>query len=94
VDFSIRSIYGSRERQLQVYDWSLLILGIVFLSGFGWWTSCLISKGSWWAIATGFSALLGLIWVSASFQKPAVSKPSEETEESQEKKKPPNGNSA
>ena len=73
VNSSIRSIYQTRSRrtfreQFRVYDWPMLIIGLVFMGGFGWWTGHLGIGGSWWAILPGYFALAGLFYVFLAFR--------------------------
>lgn len=78
VDSSIRSIYQIRGKRTlrersRVYDRAGLIVGIIFLGGFGWWTIYLVMGGSWWAILailTGFFTLVGLVSISNAFNEP------------------------
>jgi hypothetical protein len=75
VDSSIRLIYQTLDRRtfrerFRVYDWFNLIFGIAVLGGLGWWTVNLINGGSWWAILTGFFALIGLFNMVNAFTEP------------------------
>lgn len=50
-------------------QWSTVVLGSVFSLAFGGWTAYLVKDGfSWWALATGFFAFVGLSIVTSGLE--------------------------
>jgi hypothetical protein len=61
---------GAARPRFRVYNVSNLVLGIIFLGGFGYWTFALLADGwNWWALITGFFAFGGLGNLMIAFDK-------------------------
>jgi hypothetical protein len=59
-----------KQRGVRLYNVSNLVIGVVFLVGFGYWTFSLVEDGwNWWAILTGFFALGGLGNIMMAFDR-------------------------
>jgi hypothetical protein len=60
----------TKRRSVRVYNVSNLVIGIIFLVGFGYWTFSLVEDGwNWWAILTGFFAFGGLGNIMMAFDR-------------------------
>lgn len=58
------------ERRYKHFNAPILIGGLIFLGGFGYWTFSLLSDGwNWWALLTGLFALSGLVNVINAFEE-------------------------
>ncbi len=50
-------------RQIYAPSWAVAIIGLLWSLGFSYWTFKLVQPGfTWWALLTGWIALLGLGW--------------------------------
>jgi hypothetical protein len=75
VDSELERAFGEEAKGRfappRVYDWSRLVSGTVFATGFTAWTIYIVRHGfSWWAILTGLMALGGLGQIIGALEKP------------------------
>ncbi len=71
---AIDEIEGQGFNWLKRIKWGTLIYGLILLLVFGLWTFSLYSRGSWWALLTGFVAFGGLGNVMIAFSRRHIAK--------------------
>jgi hypothetical protein len=67
IDRSLDRLYGARapSGNWKSWDWGAVIVWALMAVGFGYWTFYLVKdEFRWWAILTGFVALVGLFGVA------------------------------
>lgn len=68
IDEALQRTYGAtaagRRPQVRVYDWAMLVVGVLLSVGFSAWTVYLVRDGfSWWSLLTAFLSLGGVGYI-------------------------------
>ena len=72
IDETIKDMYGERKSGTKVHSPGELIMGIILLVGFTFWSVYIYTQNqgfSWWILLTGFMAFAGFGMILNGFEK-------------------------